>query len=191
MSPGGYFEYNKDPNGTIYVIRRLDLQTNEIRNIIEINGGACRPQISPDGKTMAFVRRVRGKSVLSLFDLEQRTEYGICGTVWMKISRKHGRSLASIPDSVGRLTARALSSGQKAKSGEWMWLRGRRRNSIPAHVKQIVAQALRFPQTVGAPTFPVKVIRWPQVTPDGSEVIFQSSGLSVQEAVALRAQRQD
>ena len=29
-----------------------------------------RPQPSPDGKQLAFVRRVRGDSVLSLFDLE-------------------------------------------------------------------------------------------------------------------------
>ena len=33
-------------------------------------GGACRPTPSPDGKSLAFVRRVGAKTGLHLFDLE-------------------------------------------------------------------------------------------------------------------------
>ncbi|TFH65921.1 MAG: amidohydrolase, partial [Candidatus Zixiibacteriota bacterium] len=176
MSGGDYFEYNKDPNGTIYVIRRLDLQTNEIRNIIEINGGACRPQISPDGKTMAFVRRVRGKSVLALSNLDngsvrhlwngldedQQETWSLFGVYpgfdWMP----DGKSI--VIWAKGKIWHVDVTTGSPAQ--------------IPfkAHVKQTVAQALRFPQKVGDSKFPVKVIRWPQTTPDGREVIFQSLG---------------
>jgi len=39
-----------------------------------------------------------------------------------------------------------------------------------------VAQALRFPTAVGHETFPVKVVRWPQVTPDNRSAVFQALG---------------
>lgn len=176
MSGGDYFEYNKDPNGTIFVIRRLDLKTNEIRNVIEINGGACRPQISPDDKTMAFVRRVRGKSVLGLYDLqtgavrhlwdgldedqqETWTLFGVYpGFSWMP----DGKSI--IIWAKGKIWKVDVASGTPTE--------------IPftAHVTQIMAHAVRFPQTIGGATFPVKVIRWPQITPTGDEAVFQALG---------------
>ncbi|MCB0567002.1 MAG: PD40 domain-containing protein, partial [Phaeodactylibacter sp.] len=70
MYPGGYFQYNKDPNSQIYVIRRYDRDKGEVKNLIAGPGGACRPQVSPDGKKLAFVRRVRTQSVLFIHDLE-------------------------------------------------------------------------------------------------------------------------
>ncbi len=176
MSGGEYFEYNKDPNGTIYVIRRLDLHTNEIRNLIEINGGACRPQISPDGKTMAFVRRVRGKSVLALSNLadggirhlwngldeDQQETWSLFGVYpgfdWMP----DGKSI--VIWAKGKIWRVDVATGSPTQ--------------IPfrAHVKQTVAQAIRFFQSVGDPNFAVKAIRWPQTTPDDREVVFQSLG---------------
>jgi len=67
MSPGGRFEYNKNPNGTIYVIRRLNMVTGEISDVVRLNGGAVRPQISPDGQTLAFIRRARTRTILVTF----------------------------------------------------------------------------------------------------------------------------
>jgi imidazolonepropionase-like amidohydrolase/Tol biopolymer transport system component len=70
MYPGGSFQYNKDPNSQIYVIRRYDRQEDKVENVVSGPGGACRPQLSNDGKKLAFVRRVRTKSVLMVHDLE-------------------------------------------------------------------------------------------------------------------------
>jgi Tol biopolymer transport system component len=154
MSPGPYFEYNKDPNGTIYIIRRLDLQTNEIRNIIDINGGACRPQISPDGKTMAFVRRVRGQSVLAMFDLGS----GIIRHLWNGLDEDQQETWALFgvypgfdwtPDgkniviwAKGKIWRVDVASGTPTQ--------------IPfrVHVTQQVAKAVRFPQA--RPPFQLK-----------------------------------
>jgi Tol biopolymer transport system component len=145
MSGGEYFEYNKDPNGSIFVIRRLDLQTNEVRNIIEINGGACRPQISPDGKTMAFVRRVRGKSVLSLSNLDD----GSVRHIWNGLDEDQQETWSLfgvypgfdwMPDgksiviwAKGKIWRVEVATGSPTQ--------------IPfkAQVKQTVAQAIRFP----------------------------------------------
>lgn len=77
MYPGGYFQYNKDPNDQIFVIKRYDLTTGETQTITGGPGGACRPQISHDGKKLAYVRRVRTKSVLFIHDLESGRDYPI------------------------------------------------------------------------------------------------------------------
>ena len=68
VSPGKTFEYSKDPHKQIYAIKRLELATDETESYITGPGGACRPTPSPDGKTIAFVRRVDGKTGLHLFD---------------------------------------------------------------------------------------------------------------------------
>jgi len=72
--PGGNFQYNKDPNSQIYVIKRYSFKDGEIETISGGPGGAARPTVSPDGKKLAFVKRVRTKSVLFIHDLETGQE---------------------------------------------------------------------------------------------------------------------
>src|SRR5690606_13168301 len=70
LSGGSTFQYNKDPHGMIYAIRRLDRTDGTVDTIIAEPGGAVRPQPSPDGKRIAFVRRELDKSVLAVMDLD-------------------------------------------------------------------------------------------------------------------------
>src|SRR5690606_22553339 len=49
VSPGPTFEYNRNPHGVIYAIKRLDRQTGEIDTLVASPGGAVRPVPSPDG----------------------------------------------------------------------------------------------------------------------------------------------
>ncbi|MCG8331335.1 MAG: amidohydrolase family protein [Chitinophagales bacterium] len=77
MYPGGFFQYNKDPNSQIYIIKRYDREEGKTKNIISGPGGACRPQVSNDGKKLAFVRRIRTKSVLFIHDLETGQNFPI------------------------------------------------------------------------------------------------------------------
>jgi len=77
MYPGGFFQYNKDPNSQIYVIKRYDREKGENKTIIRGPGGAFRPQISNDGKRLAFLKRVRTKTVLYIHDLETGLEFPI------------------------------------------------------------------------------------------------------------------
>src|SRR5690606_38417563 len=74
MYPGGSFQYNKDPNSQIYTIRRYDRQEGKTEDFLAGPGGACRPQVSNDGKKLAFVRRVRSKTALFVHDLETGEE---------------------------------------------------------------------------------------------------------------------
>ena len=75
--PGGYFQYNKDPNSQIYVINRYNLKTGETERVTGGPGGAIRPVISHQGNLLAFVRRVREQSVLFLHDLSNGREWPI------------------------------------------------------------------------------------------------------------------
>src|SRR5690606_5436445 len=70
VSPGPSFEYNRDPHGVIYAIKRFDRQTGKTETVVATPGGAVRPQVSPDGRSLAFVKRVRDASVLHHLDLD-------------------------------------------------------------------------------------------------------------------------
>lgn len=176
MSPGQTFQYNKDPNGTIYMIRRLDMQTREIDNLISLNGGACRPQISPDGKTMAFIRRVRGKSVLSLYNLDNDK----MREIWDGIDEDQQETWALFgvyPGFDWTPDGRQIVIWAKGKIWRVDIATGTP-TEVPFRVKvtQTITKAIRFSNDVGGPIFPVKVIRWPQAIGGGNDAIFQALG---------------
>eukprot|EP00002_Diphylleia_rotans_P030518 TRINITY_DN627_c0_g1_i1.p1 TRINITY_DN627_c0_g1~~TRINITY_DN627_c0_g1_i1.p1 ORF type:complete len:1120 (-),score=222.97 TRINITY_DN627_c0_g1_i1:83-3442(-) len=68
------FNYDKDPQRGIYVIRRIELATGNIETIVSGTGGAARPVLSPDGKTLAFIRRSLFSTALLLRDIESGDE---------------------------------------------------------------------------------------------------------------------
>lgn len=42
LYPGGYFQYNKDPNNQIYAIRRYEFESGELTDVTGGPGGSCR-----------------------------------------------------------------------------------------------------------------------------------------------------
>ncbi|KAI6117523.1 hypothetical protein EDD16DRAFT_1481316 [Pisolithus croceorrhizus] len=70
----GTFEYSKDVHSGIYSVFSKNL-TSGFREVLvdAFPGGASRPTLSRDGRTLAFVRRVRDKEALVLKDLETGT----------------------------------------------------------------------------------------------------------------------
>ncbi len=176
MSGGSTFEYNKDPNASIYRIRRLDLEKGEVRDILARPGGAIRPQPSPDGKRLAFVRRVRNRSVLALLDLES----GAVRDLWDGLSLDQQETWAVfgpypgfswVPD------GKTIVVGAKGK----IWrvdAESGKAQEVPfrAKVEQKLCPTARIEHSVGAPGFEVKVVRWPQVTADGKTAVFQALG---------------
>jgi imidazolonepropionase-like amidohydrolase/Tol biopolymer transport system component len=69
MTPGNTFIYHEDSNGEVMAIKRYDLETGDTEKVVGGAGGAVRPTPSPDGKTLAFVKRVRAASRLFIMDL--------------------------------------------------------------------------------------------------------------------------
>jgi imidazolonepropionase-like amidohydrolase/Tol biopolymer transport system component len=175
-TPGAIYQYNKDPNTQIYVIQRLDRQTGEIEPFVTGPGGSVRPTPSPDGKSLAFVRRIRYKSTLFILDLESGSEWPIFSGLDRDMQETwaiHGvyPSIAWTPDnrsivfwSGGHLHRIDTTSKQVT--------------DIPFHVQssRSVAEALRFPIEVAPENFPVKMLRWVAVSPNGGQVVYQALG---------------
>ncbi|KAH9915780.1 uncharacterized protein BXZ73DRAFT_92563 [Epithele typhae] len=66
----GTWEYSKDVHQGIDAIYSKNLTTGVTTQLVSaVPGGATRPEISPSGRTLAFVRRVRDKEALVLKDL--------------------------------------------------------------------------------------------------------------------------
>ncbi|MBX7243076.1 MAG: amidohydrolase, partial [Bacteroidia bacterium] len=174
---GSYFEYNKDPNGQIYVIRRYDMEkgTNEV--VTGGSGGACRPQISPDGKKMAFIRRVRAKSVLYIHDLETGEEYPL----FDKLIRDQQETWAifGVYPNFGW-----MPDGKEIiiyGNGKFYKVNTEKANvysEIPfkANVKQSLTEAVNFKQTPFRPEFEAKMIRHAITSPDGKKLVFNAAG---------------
>ena len=74
ITPGPIFEYAQNSNTELFQIKRYDMETGEIDTAAGGAGGAVRPAPSPDGKYLAYVKRVRAKSKLFLKDLESGKE---------------------------------------------------------------------------------------------------------------------
>ncbi|WP_417451314.1 amidohydrolase family protein [Kordiimonas sp.] len=57
-----------DANHANYGVRRKDMTSGETITLIAGFGGALTPKVSPDGRHVAFIRRVKDKTVLFRFD---------------------------------------------------------------------------------------------------------------------------
>ena len=175
-TPGTTFEYSKDVNGQIYVIRRLDRETGEIEPYITGPGGSIRPTPSPDGRSIAFIRRVRYQSVLYVMDIESGRETPVFSGLDRDLQETwavHGvyPAISWTPDNRsivfwadGRIQKVEVASGTVS--------------DIPFHVADTrrVQDAVRFPVEVAPDTFETKMIRWARPSPDGSRVVFESLG---------------
>ncbi len=174
--PGGYFQYNKDPNSQIYVIKRLDRKTGTNDIVVRGPGGAVRPTLSHDGKHIAFVRRVREKTVLFIRELSS----GIEKPVYTELSKDQQEAWAIFgvysnfnwsPDdqaiyiwAKGKIRKIAVSSGQS--------------EVVPFQVTSShkISEALHFQQEAAPDSFDVKTIRQAITSPDNKYIVFNAVG---------------
>lgn len=173
---GDTFEYNKDSNTEIYTIKRLDRQTGDVERYITGPGGAIRPTPSPDGKYLAFVRRVRHKSTLFLHEIASGANWPIYGDLDRDMQETwaiHGvyPTIAWTPD------AKTIVFWAGGKINR-INIKTHKVTQIPFHIKtqRKVKQTVRFPVEVAPEQFDVKMLRWVSTSPDGTKVAFQALG---------------
>ncbi|MBY5958455.1 amidohydrolase family protein [Membranicola marinus] len=176
MYPGGQFQYNKDPNSQIYVIKRYDFETGETKTVTGGPGGAARPTISPDGSMMAYVKRVRTKSVLYIhefstgkewpiydqLDKDQQEAWAIFGVypnmAWMP---ENNEIIFWSGGKINRIDIKTLEV-----------------QIIPftADVKIDIAERVHFNNPIPSDEFTSQMIRDAVTSPDGKTLVFQSVG---------------
>nr|WP_197276102.1 amidohydrolase family protein [Mangrovimonas sp. TPBH4] len=176
MYPGGYFQYNKDPNSQIYVINRYDMATGEITRISGGPGGAARPQTSRDGKKLAFVKRVREKSVLYIHDLETGQEWPL----YDKLNKDQQEAWA--------IFGVYPNFNWMPNNEEIVFWAGGKINKININSLEVtnipfqvdanikIAKAVEFDNPVAPDTFDAKVIRHAVTSPDGKTLVFSAVG---------------
>ena len=172
----GYFTYNKNPHEQIYVIRRYDMETGETENVITGPGGAVRPQVSHDGKLLAFVRRVRQKTVLYIHDLQTGEEWPVFDRL-NKDQQETWATFGVYPNYQWLHNNKELVVWAEGK----IWrvdIENIAARQIPftVNVRQNIAAAVNFPQEVAPDEFEAKMIRHAMTSPDGSQLIFHAAG---------------
>ena len=175
-TPGPSFDYNKDGNGQIYVIQRLDRESGEINQLIGGPGGACRPTPSPDGKRLAYIKRVRFKSVLHVLDLESGEEHPLYADLdrdLQEIWAMHGvyPGISWTPD--GKSLVFWSHGGIHRLDVATKQVR-----DIPFHVADTrrVTEAVRSPVAVAPDSVHAKMLRWVSVSPKGDKVVYSALG---------------
>jgi len=174
--PGGFFQYNKDPNKQIYVINRYDFETGKTERITGGPGGAARPQISRDGKMLAFIKRVRTKTVLYIHDLETGEEWPIYDQLnkdqqeaWAIFGVYTNFSWTPNNQNI------VFWSGGKINAVN---INNLELTAIPfqADATIKIAKALEFDTPVAPDHFDAKVIRHLKTSPDQKSVVFNALG---------------
>lgn len=177
MYPGGFFQYNKDPNNQIFAIRRFDKEKGTIEYVTGGPGGAIRPQLSNDGKTLAFVRRVRTGSVLFLRNLQTGEEWPI----FDKLSKDQQEAWTIFGSYTGfdwTPDNRHIIIWANGKINKVDVSKANASTEIPftAQVKQRISDAVRFKQNINPDQFNVNVIRHAVTSPDGKWLFFNAVG---------------
>lgn len=174
--PGSQFSYNRDPLEGIFAITRYDRETGKESRFISGTGGAVVPTPSPDGKSIAFVRRVKNKTGLFIKDIETGLERALT----LELERDMQEGFGSegyfayfdwLPDS----SAIVYWTGGKFHKID---VDSSEINTIDIQVEATLkyADALRFDVDVAPDEFDVNMIRWSQTSPNGKTMLFQALG---------------
>ena len=193
VTPGDIFTYAQDTNREVFQIRRQDLESGEVEAFVTGPGGAVRPTPSPDGRHLAFVRRVRSEGSvdtgLFLKDLrsgEERLVYADLERDLQETWSVHGvyPGMAWTPDGAsvvfwagGGIQRLEVASGRVAE--------------IPFHVQdsRTVVRPARFEVDVAPAQVDARMVRFARVSPDGGRVVFEAFGRLWLKEVASGATR--
>ncbi|KIK54484.1 hypothetical protein GYMLUDRAFT_177108 [Collybiopsis luxurians FD-317 M1] len=193
------FTYSKDVHQGIYALFSYNLTTGKTETIVDASpGGASRPELSHDRRTLAFVRRVRDHEVLVLKDLETGSiHYAWDGLTFdlTTISAPMGTypSFSFTPNSdaiiiwaAGKINHVPLSAnerGERVRSGPVSQIK------FTAHIEKHVAETRREESAVdlvGIETQEaqrVYAFRDLRVDENGRKVVFRAGNIPVVQTV--------
>ena len=175
-TPGSRFIYAQDSNTTLFEILKYDMDTGETSTAVSGYGGSVRPTPSPDGKTMAFVRRERAKSKLYLKDMASGKERKIFDDLDQDMQETwavHGTypNMDWTPDG----SALVFWASGEIHSYD---MKRETVDHIPFRVTdtRTVIKPPRPTVRVSPETVIAKMVKFTNVSPDGKQVVFEAFG---------------
>jgi imidazolonepropionase-like amidohydrolase/Tol biopolymer transport system component len=179
----GDFDYNKNVYEGIYWIERYDTERGRRGVFVRGAGGAVRPQVSPDGKLLAFIRRERLNTVLYLREIESGREWPL----YDKLTRDQQETWAVFGTYPGYSWTPDSRSIVITAAGKFVRIDVQTKQATPipftAHVSQRVSDAVRFPQKVFRERERTLLHRWAKR--HGNRLIYSALGkIYVKEADA-------
>ena len=176
VTSGPIFEYAQNSHQGLFQIKKYDMETGETSVAVGGFGGAVRPTPSPDGKTIAFVKRVDGETCLFLKDLESGLETQVYSDLDRDMQETwavHGvyPNMDWTPDSQNLI----FWSGGKIHKLDTQTM-----NIDPVEFSvrdtRDIRRAPRPNVEIAPQSFDTKMPRFVQASPDGKQVIFESLG---------------
>ncbi|MGI9260497.1 MAG: amidohydrolase family protein, partial [Woeseiaceae bacterium] len=172
----GPFSYGRNPHARVWSVMRYDRKTGEKRAVTGGNGSAATPTLSPDGNSIAFVRRIGASSTLWLHDLTSGGERQL----WDGLDRDQIEGFGSnhiypgfawMPDGQslviwagGKINRLDVASGSV------------REIPFEADVSVRYHEPLRGTRDPAPDTVEARLIRWPVVSPAGDTLVFVALG---------------
>jgi len=166
-----------DANHIHYAIMRRDLRTGETEELIKGFGSATTPELSPDGKRLAFVRRVQEKTVLFLYDLATGEQRPIFAGLDRDAQADFTWQGIYYPQYGWFNDSRHVAIWGKGK----LWnvdMDSAAATEIPfvVHARHRITTPPRFTHDLAPKTLTVRAIRQLAFTPDSRAVIFNALG---------------
>ncbi|MFC4654691.1 amidohydrolase family protein [Rheinheimera marina] len=175
-TPGKTFHYSKDSEQGIYVIKRFERETGNIEVLLSGAGGAIRPTPSPDGKYLAYIRRVDFQSTLFLYNLETGEQTKLDDKLDRDMQETwaiHGvyPTIGWTPDN------QSLVYWAGGKINKFN-LKEKSRSEIPFHIERTkkIQTAQRVKQDINPDQLDVKMLGNVQVSPDGNTAVYSALG---------------
>lgn len=176
LYPGGFFQYNKNPNAQIYAVKRYDFDTGKTITITGGPGSASRPTVSPDNKKLAFIKRVRTKSVLFVHDLETGEEWPVYDAL-NKDQMEAWAIFGTYPNLSWMPNSKEIVfwAGGKIQKINITSLQV---DPIPFEVETTlkIAETHQVKHQVDSDEFTAKVIRHVKTSPNGKKIVFSALG---------------
>ncbi|KAL1742540.1 hypothetical protein HDZ31DRAFT_43021 [Schizophyllum fasciatum] len=188
----GRYEYGQNIHKGIYAIFSCNLTSGAVQTLVDaLPGGASRPELSRDQRTLAFVRRVRDKQVLYLLDIASGTLHNVWDGLSHDLQLVGGiagtyPSFAFTPNDdaiiiwahglIWRVPLSLSPAGQRVA--------GNTPSPIPfiAHLELQLAdtrkEALDLVALETRPSHPVRTFRELDVDYAGSRVVFEAAGVT-------------
>ena len=170
------FNYVPDLSRGLWQIHRYDRRTGQTQTLTSGFGGAVRPAVSPDARTLVFVSRRDSETVLMSRDLESGAERLLLRGVTRDEQEGFAQmdvwpNYAFTPDGKelvfsnhGKLTRLDLGSGKT------------REIPLTVKVEQSVAPRVAWQERVATGPVQAHILRWPSQSPDGKWIAFDAFG---------------